>query len=191
MKKAIRLIIVGVILAALILGYYYYLSNRRNSGDDKKKLTEYDKIVSYDLKKNYPETPRGVVKRYNRIISEYYSEKHSDRQIEKLSDKTRLLFDSELLDKNPIDSYHESVKADVRDWNKRKATIITTDECSSNDVRYATVNGDNVAYVTAYYYVKNGKNYEKTFEEFCLRKSENRWKILTWRKINGDEFDFN
>jgi hypothetical protein len=47
-------------------------------------------------------------------------------------------------------------------------------------------NEDKLAYVTASYFVKEEKKYEKTYQMYVLRKDEEgKWKILTYYKIEG------
>ena len=195
MKSVLRWIVIGAILAALVLGYYWYLSNLDHSNDNESsketKVEEVDRILNKDLDAAYPETPRGVVKWYNRIITEYYAGEHSDSEITGLANQTRKLLDEELLEKNPEDAYLASVKADIASWNDRKAKIVTTEVCSSNNVRYETVNGYECAYVTAYYCTKENVDIVQSYQEFCLRKDKDgKWKILTWRLTTGDESDY-
>ena len=191
MKKVIRISVVVVILAAMIVGYYYYLSNRNATQDkDTKKdvATEYTALISRDLDKNYPKTPRATVKLYNRIVTEYYASSHNDEEIEGLASQAYKLLDSDLQDKNPKEQFMKSVKADVQDWKNRKASIRESKVCSSNDVTYSVVEGSDCAYVYSYYFVKENGNFSRTYQEFCLRKDKSgNWKILTWRVI--DEAD--
>ena len=92
MKNVLRWIVIGAILAALVLGYYWYLSNLDHSNDNESsketKVEEVDRILNKDLDAAYPETPRGVVKWYNRIITEYYAREHSDSEITGLANQT-------------------------------------------------------------------------------------------------------
>ena len=68
---------------------------------------------------------------------------------------------------------------------------MTTEVCSSNNVRYETVNGYECAYVTAYYCTKENVDIVQSYQEFCLRKDKDgKWKILTWRLTTGDESDY-
>lgn len=195
MKKAFKFLVIGVVLALLVLWYFWYLSNRTPDGGetkvDKAEMTETDQILAKDFSKTYPETPRGVVKWYNRIITEYYAEDHTDDQVKGLSDQARALFDDELLAANPAESFYTNVKADISSWKDRDAKLVTTKVCSSNDVRYAETDGEDLAYVTSYYCVLQGTDLVKSYQEFCLRKDgDGRWKILTWRLTDGDEEDY-
>ena len=192
MKKVVRTAVIVAMLAAVIVGYYYYLSNRKLSKDSSgnKTVSEYAKIVNHDFNKDYPESPRSVVKWYNRIITEYYAVDHTDNEIKKLASQARKLFDDELIKANPEDQFYDSVKSDIADYKKRKAKIVTSKVESSNDVEYVTYQGSDVAYVQAYYFSKEGSEYVRTYQDFCLRKTDGEWKILTWKVVDGDPDKF-
>ena len=194
MKKAIRVAVVAVVCASLILGYYFYLSRKSSgaSAEESTEITEYDLITTRDFSVNYPLTPREVVKWYNRIIKEYYDEEHTNAEIAALVQQQRMLLDDELLDYNPYDEFLESVKDDIADHEARDQKIVTAKVCSSNDVVYATVQGDECAYVTSYYFTREGNDYARIFQEYCLRKNDDgQWKILTFRLTEGDPDDYN
>ena len=192
MKKAIRVAIVAVLCGALILGYYFYLAKKSGvSSTDDTEISEYDIITTKDFTEDYPKTPRETVKWYNRIIKEYYAEEHTDAEIAALAQQQRMLLDDELLSYNEQSTFLENVKDDVADHDARDQVIVTAKVCSSNDVKYATVQGDECAYVTSYYFSREGNDFTKTFQEYCLRKDgDGRWKILTFRLTEGDPDDY-
>lgn len=194
MKKAFRYVVFGIICVSLVIGYYYYLSHRfdnKTEEDSKTTVSEADSIVLKDFDNDYPATPRAVVKWYNRIITEYYAAEHSDKTIDQMITKQRALLDDELLRANPEQEFTLAVKADIEDYAARNRRIVVSKLCSSNDVTYATVNGYECAYVTSYYFTREGNDYTRTFQEYCLRKdSEGRWKILTFRLVDGDVEDY-
>lgn len=191
MKKAIRIGVVFIASVALILGYYYYLSTR--SAKPSKSNYSTDEVLAIcdkDMVNDYPGTPRQVVKWYNRIITAYYSEDFTEEEFGKMIDQARALLDDELLLYNERPSYMIALAAEIEDYHKRKRYIISSDVSDSADVTYATVNGYEVAYVKAYYFSKEGSNFDKTYEDYVLRKdSQGHWKILTWRlSTDADEF---
>lgn len=188
MKRVVSISIAVIIMAALVVGYYFFLS--KNGPTQKKpeaKVTEYSKIVTKDLDKDYPKTPRKVVMTYNQIISEYYRTSHKDAEIEKMADQARKLFDADLLKQNPTSSYYANVKADIQDYAKRKAKILQTKVVGSGNVEYSTYQGYEVAFVESYYFCKEGSDIVRTYQKFCLRKDKTgKWKILTWELVDGD-----
>ena len=56
-----------------ICGSFYVVNDKSKRANQKEKvLTEVQRIKTKDLDKNYPQTPREVVKLYNRIVKCYY-----------------------------------------------------------------------------------------------------------------------
>ena len=101
----------------------------------------------------------------------------------------RKLMDDELLEQNPNEQYLAALKLDIQSFKDKKRTISRTDVCDSNEIIYKTVKGSDCAYVTASYFMKEGKGYIKSREQYVLRKDEaGNWKILAYELIdrNGD-----
>lgn len=189
MKKVFRIGLTIVICAAIVVGYYYYLSRKsdKQSSEQGEEMTEVDKIVSRDFEDKYPTTPREVVKWYNRIITAYYREEYTEEELDKMADQARMLMDDELLEQNSKEAYMTGLKADIENYKNRKRQIVQSRVCDSNDIRYATVKGSSCAYVNTYYFVKEGSDYTRSYQEFVLRKDgKGNWKILTFRLTEGE-----
>ncbi len=186
--KKVRVVVVAIVCVTLIVAYYYYLTTKGGKGaEGSTELTEIDKIVTRDLENNYPETPREVVKLYNRIITCYYGGEWEEEELYQLGDQARALFDEELLENNPRDKYFLALESEIAEYKEKKKEIVSSDVCSSSDVLEKTVDGDECAYVTASYFMKEGKDYSKTFQEYVLRKDEDgNWKILVFYQIEGN-----
>ncbi len=183
---------IGVVIIALavIIGICgaFYIVNEKSKKESQKEasLTEIEKITTKDLDTNYPQTPREVVKFYNKIVDCYYKDQYTDDELDALVDQALKLFDDELAQNNPKDTYKASVIADVSNYEDQGKTISQINVCDSNDVKYITADGDNIAYVTASYFIKQDSSYSKTFQEYVLRKdAEGRWKILTFYKVES------
>ncbi|MDY3795659.1 MAG: DUF6715 family protein [Agathobacter sp.] len=186
--KKVRIVIIAVVLVGLVCGGFYYMSSKKDvSVENKTELTTLDKLILKDLESNYPSTPRAVVKLYNQIITCYYSAEFKDDEFEKLVDQALLLFDDELKAKNPKDEYMETLSNEIEEYKTKDKTISQTAVCSSNDVLYRNDNGDEIAYVNASYFIKEGKEHVKTYEQYVLRKDEKgNWKILGYYEIEED-----
>ena len=186
--KKVRIVIIAVVLVGLVCGGFYYMSSKKDvSVENKTELTTLDKLILKDLESNYPSTPRAVVKLYNQIITCYYSSEFKDDEFEKLVDQALLLFDDELKAKNPKDEYMKTLSNEIEEYKTKDKTISQTAVCSSNDVLYRNDNGDEIAYVNASYFIKEGKEHVKTYEQYVLRKDEKgNWKILGYYEIEED-----
>ena len=187
MKKTRIVILAIVIVAAICTAFYIVNNNSKKESAKEAELTEIQKITTRNMEKDYPATPREVIKFYNRIVKCYYGRQYSDDELEQLVDQALSMFDDDLLKKNEKESYIESVKSDAAQYEEDNKSISQTDVCDSNDVKYMTDNGDDIAYVTASYFIKTGSSYTKTYQEYVLRKDDDGdWKILTFYKIEGE-----
>lgn len=192
MKKAIRIVITVILSVCIIVGYYYYLSHKNDnkSSESTKEMTEVEKIISRDFEAKYPVSPREVVKWYNRIITAYYAEEYTDKQLEQMAEQARMLMDDELRKYNSKEQYLADLKKDIADYRDRNKKIVQSRVCDSDEIVYAKVQGSSCAYVNAYYFAKEGSDYSRTYQEFVLRKDkEGKWKILTFRLTKGEQDD--
>lgn len=84
MKKT-GIVILTIALIAAICGSFYVVNDKSKRANQKEKvLTEVQRITTKDLDKNYPQTPREVVKLYNRIVKCYYGMQYSDEELDAL-----------------------------------------------------------------------------------------------------------
>ena len=191
MKKNGQKIIFAVVCVVIIVGLFWYTTAKKgNSAENNDDLTEVEKVITKNLEKNYPETPREVVKFYNRIITCFYDEEYTDDELYELGDQARLLMDDELLENNSRDDYFKSLKADIEDYHDKSKKIESSSVCSSDEVKYQKIDGDDCAYVTASYFVNENKSYTRTNQTYVLRKDKDgKWKILVFYQTEGDTED--
>lgn len=182
----------GVIIAALICillvcgGYFIVKKESDRAQNNEKELTEVEKLITRDLELNYPSTPREVIKFYNRIIEVFYKEELSDNELSQLADQVLLLFDVELAEVNPKDSYLYAVRADIDRYKADSKYIAQSRVCDSNDVKYVTKDEEKLAYVDASYFVREDSSHTRTYQEYVLRQNgDGKWKILGFYQIAG------
>lgn len=186
-KNVIRIVVAIVLISVIVGGYYAFTISKKASSEESLELTEVQKVITKNLEENYPATPREVVKYYNRIISCFYNETYTEDELYALGDQARRLFDEELLANNPREQYFSALEADIENYRAKSKTIMNTNVCDSNDVKFQTIDGDECAYVTASYFVEEGKTYNRTYQMYVLRKDkEDNWKILVFYQIEGD-----
>ena len=100
MKKTRIVILAIVIVAAICTAFYIVNNNSKKESAKEAELTEIQKITTRNMEKDYPATPREVIKFYNRIIKCYYGRQYSDDELEQLADQALSMFDDDLLKKN-------------------------------------------------------------------------------------------
>lgn len=199
----------GTLLILFLIGgllFYAYLSGKDGTDSEvKKEASEISKLLSKNLIAEYPETPREVVKLYSRITVCFYGTECTDEEIEKLADMSLILFDNELLEKNPKNEYLVNLKAVIDEYAATEKIITDYTVQSSNMIEKYTVDGEDYAKVRVMYSMRDFKildnkttgflsgcgtgarknkeyRYYTTYEDFLLRKDENgKWKILAWQ----------
>ena len=193
MKNAKYVIIAIACICAICAGFFFF---SQGNTENEKDLTEIEKVIVKDLKNNYPKTAREVVKFYNRIAKCYYGDNPTEEQLNDLVDQMLLIMDDDLLLVNPRDAYYNSVVRDIAQYKAEEKQLVSTDVCSSNDVKYVTddKNGeaekDELAYVKASYFINTDGKFAYTYQQFVLRLDEDgRWKILAFYQIEGEDSD--
>ena len=186
MKKT-HIIVIAIICITLIVGGYVFWmkQNEKPSGDIE--LTTVQKLITKDLEKSYPATPREVVKIYNEIITCFYKENYTEAELEALGDQARRLMDVELLENNPRDKYFAKLKSEIADYKADERIIISYNLCSSNEVQFVTVDDRECAYVKTSYFIKDKTGHSRTYQMYVVRKDDDgNWKILVFYQVEGD-----
>ncbi len=190
MKKTRIIIIVVVCVALLVGGYAYWMNRNSNASSENVELTKVQQLITKDLSKNYPATPREVVKVYNEIITCFYDEEYTEDEQEALVDMTLLLMDEELAANNPKADYLKKVKAEILAFEVAERTIVSYTLESSNEVELGKIDDSESAIVQTSYFIKEKNSYSKTYQDYLLRKdADGKWKILGFEKVEGDTSD--
>lgn len=190
MKKSRVIIIVVICVALLVGGYLLWMNKNGDASSEDVELTKVQQLITKDLSKNYPATPREVVKLYNEIITCYYSEEYTEDELEALVDMTLLLMDEELAANNLKEDYLKRVKAEILAFEVAERTIVSYTLESSNEVEFGKIDGEESAIVQTSYFIKEKNSYSKTYQDYLLRKNEDgEWKILGFEKVEGDTSD--
>lgn len=185
--KKLKVLILSIIMVLLVVWYYQYLSNKTEVAKDDEKIREIDVLVNKNLNEKYPETPREVIKLYNRIMLCYYNEECTNEELVGLTTQARALYDQELLDRNPYDEYFKRLVSEIEDYKEDHRKISSCMLVGSREVEYYTLKKKKYASIECVYYSKGDKGTIKSDEIYVLRKDEKgKWKILYW-KLAGDE----
>lgn len=193
MKRAARTVFTLCLCAAIIVGFYIYLdraAGNRVSEDQEQSavLTEEQRLAQVDFEKNYPPTPREVIKWYNRYSKVCFgSEKPSKSETKKYASKLYELLDDEIRQSTSEEAYADSLWNEVADFTQRKARINETEVCDTSDVIYRTIKKKEYAYVQAAYYIREATSYTRTYQKFVLRQDKDgNWKILGFVRTDAD-----
>lgn len=185
----IKNLLIFVIIILIIGIYAVHMWNVSGGNTATKKKSEVDKLISRDLEVNYPGTPREVMRFYSRILKCYYNQELSEEQIESLASQMRCLFDYELLEQNPKETYLNNVKTEISRYRKANEMITNCVIDESSNVQYSTVNGEKYAAIYVAYTTRKKSDYQRVYEQFLMRyDSENNWKIVGWKQVEPDAF---
>ncbi|MCM1174372.1 MAG: hypothetical protein NC341_04900 [Blautia sp.] len=184
MKKSggIKIIVIGIVLAALVVGYYFYLSNKtRKPEEEVVESTQVQAVLMRDLEKNYPPTPKEVIKYFNEISMCFYNEKYTDEELEQLAVKIQGIYDGELIANKPQEQYMEDLRSDIIDMKSNDRSISSCQLPASTDVDFFSEDGSSCAKMYCTYSIRQGTNIVQSRLVFILRQDEDKhWKILGW-----------
>ena len=184
MKKYIRTIFITAIMAMLCIGFFMYLSNREPSQTATEKdlaKQEVDNLTTIDIEKNYPESPKEVIKLYARITKAYYKGDLTDAKIEALGNQARILFDSELKGTQTDSEFLKALKADIESYKSAGRYVSDYSIEDSAMVNYSTFQGRKYAFIVMTYTLRENDKLIVSRTKYTLRQDDKgRWKILFW-----------
>ena len=184
MKKYIRTIFITAIMAMLCIGFFMYLSNREPSQTATEKdlaKQEVDNLTTIDIEKNYPESPKEVIKLYARITKAYYKGDLTDAKIEALGKQARILFDSELKGTQTDSEFLKALKTDIERHKSAGRYVSDYSIEDSAMVNYSTFQGRKYAFIVMTYTLRENDKLIVSRTKYTLRQDDKgRWKILFW-----------
>lgn len=192
MNKGVKRLLAGLGFVVLIATFYYLISNRNitTTAEVPAKMTVVQDLLSRDLTKDYPPTPKEVVKFYADITVALYSEDYSDEEYEALARMMYSLFDAKLAANTEEDVYLNNLKNEINGIKEPGYKISSYSLGAATDVEYFKKDNHDCARLRAAFTMKNIKNkyVRLTRETFVLRKDiDGHWKIFGWAMDKEDE----
>lgn len=186
--NGIKLFIIGIILICIVVGYYYYLSNRhREEPEEEKELTAVQEVLLYNFEKNYPPTPKEVVRLFAEITQCFYNETYTEEELLQLAEHIQNLYDEELIANKTEKQYIEDLKWDINNFKEQKIVISSYAVSASTDVDYFSQGGNDYAKLYCTFTLRKGTQLQASNEIFVLRKdSGGHWKIYGWTLDKND-----
>ncbi len=188
-KQTVKTIVFMFFFSAALIALYFFIRTRTNvtKTDPVSSMSEVDKLLTKDMKENYPSSPREVLKLYSRMTKCFFNEDLNLEQVEKMAVQLRQLFDDELLLNNPYDNYILDLNVEISEYRNANRTIMNYIIDESSSVKYWESDDENYASISVSYTVKENTDYSKVYENFLLRQdSESRWKIMGW-ELTGEK----
>ena len=188
--NGIKVLIIGIILICLVTGYYYYLSNKRQRAAEEApaKATAVQEALLYNFERNYPPTPKEVVKLYGQISQCFYNEEYTEEEFVQLALQIRNLYDDELIAAKTENQYIEDLRWDVSQMRDQGIVISSYATSASTDVEEYTKGGFKWAKLYCSFTLRKGTSVGSTNEIFLLRKDdEGHWKIYGFKLADEEE----
>ncbi len=187
-KNKFKAFYIILILVVLGVAYYLYIDSRPKKTVEIEENEEVVRIINKNIEETYPETPREVIRLYNRIMICYYNEEYTNNQLISLTKQARKLYSDELLERNPYDEYFERLSEEIAEYEENNRIIGSCLLESNRDVEYYTLDGKKYSEVNCVYYLKGDEGTTKVSEEYVLRKDdEGKWKILYWKLADKED----
>lgn len=189
MKKAqgTKGLIIAIVLILLVAGYYYHLSHREVDKTEEVTISEAQDLLLRDLDRNYPPTPKEVVKYFFDLTTCLYNEKLTEADVEALALKLEELYDADLVIHNPKEDYFTDLKSEITAFQTSNSRILNYSTSSSVDVFYFEEDEGSFARLYGTYYLQVQKELKSLEEVFVLRKDEDgHWKIYGWQPVNDN-----
>lgn len=187
-KGTTRTTIIIALLITALVGYYAYLSNKDRARREDAAMTAVEAALSRDLNKDYPPTPKEVIKYYNELLRCLYNEESSQEEVEALGLRARELYDEELLEANELGGYLIRLQSDVNDYRNNNRRITNFSVASSNNVEMFEQDGYSFAKIMCGYNIMQGGQSHPSDQVYLLRKdADRRWKIYGWEAAENLE----
>lgn len=187
--SGIRIFFVGVVLICIIVGYYYHLSNRREKAnqEDSAKATAVQEVLLYNFERNYPPTPKEVVKLYGQMTQCFYNEEYTQEELLQMAVQIQNLYDEELIANKTENQYIEDLKWDINNMKEKGITISSYSVSASTDVEEFSRDGFRFARLYCTFTLRKGTKIDYSNEVFLLRKDKDgHWKIYGWALADED-----
>lgn len=186
MKRSgiITIAIVGILLVAVVAGYAFHLNRKAKMDAERNtEATAVQKVLLRDLEKNYPPTPKEVVKYFAEITQCFYNEDYTKEELNQLAEKIQGIYDDELIANKTQEDYLNDLSSEIADMKDENYTISSYVLSASVDVEEFVENGYSCARLYCTFNVKQGtKGTVPSVEEFVLRKDgDGHWKIYGWQ----------
>lgn len=192
MKNKLKLVagIASILcIGVLIVGIFMMQSKKTVSPDERpvdvSKVTE---ILLRDTEKSYPPTPKEVLKLYSEITCCFYNSDITQENLEALAAKSYLLYDDELKNHMPYDTYYENLQEDILTFQSQGIVVSGYSTSAATDVEKFNQDGYEWARLYATYRLRQGTEYIYSNEVFIMRKdSDGHWKIYGFDLVKEDD----
>lgn len=192
--KGTRGMICLLALILIVVGYYYYLSNKshKKAQEENVVISNAQNLLLRDLDRNYPPTPKEVLKYYLEITKCLHNEQLAEDELTDLANKLLMLYDDELAANKSQDAYLTDLKSEISTFRDNDYAISSYSVSASTDVEEFKEDGYSFARLYCTYYIRVKTSMQNLNEVFLLREDDNgHWKIYGWQQVTEEEMETN
>ncbi|MDD3368922.1 MAG: hypothetical protein PHP50_08590 [Lachnospiraceae bacterium] len=177
-----------IILMCAIAGIYYFMLNRTTTTEEPVEASAITNVLARNLERNYPPTPKEVVKYFSEITQCFYNETYTDAELEKMAEKIKEIYDDELIANTTDEQYMRTLKSDIENFKTNQCVISSYATSASTDVDYFSQDGYDWARLYCVYTLRKGSSLGALNQVFILRKdADGHWKIYGWETAPDEE----
>lgn len=171
-----------MLLVIIVLIAYYTLSLKtKKQSENIVTMTPVQTVLNRDLNKDYPPTPKEVVKYYSEITKCFYNETYTDEELEQLAMQAKAMYDDKLASNKSDEDYINDLKAEIAGFREQNYTISSYATSASTDVERFSQDGYNFARLYCTYFIRIGTVMQSIEEVYLLRLDEKEhWRIFGW-----------
>ena len=189
-KRFTQISILIILVMCVIIGVYYVLTRRPKEMTEESSVpaSTVQELLSVNFERNYPPSPKEVLKQYSEITKAFYNETYTDEELEALAFKIQELYDDELIANETEEQYIRTLKSDISNFKNNNIVISSYATSASTDVDYFAEDGFQWARLNCVYTIRQGTQMGAIREVFILRKDDNgHWKIYGWDKLKDEK----
>ncbi|MGL5259778.1 MAG: DUF6715 family protein [Lachnospiraceae bacterium] len=171
----------GLLIIIILIAYYSLANETKAIKEEDTVVTPVANILMQDLSKNYPPTPKEVMRLYCEITKCFYNETYTEEELQGLAFKAKELYDNELAEVKDDNTYLNDLKVEIEGFKKNGWTISNYSLSSSTDVEYFEEDGYKFARLYSTYYIRSGSSMNTVEQVYIFRKDNaGHWKIYGW-----------
>ncbi len=187
-KWLTMLVAVSVVIVLTFVSIQKKQTKEELEKEEKASISEIENVIMRDMEEEYPASVREVVKYYYKVLQCMFNGEATDKEIIKLIDQERALYDKDLLKKNEYGDFVKGRKEEIQSHKRKKVKLLKFVIEGNDEVRYWQNNKSEMASVKAHIFMSGKKKYRDVYQEYVLRKDKDgKWKILSWENTSDNE----
>lgn len=187
-KWLTMLVAVSVVIVLTFVSIQKKQTKEELEKEEKASISKIENVIMRDMEDEYPASVREVVKYYYKVLQCMYNGEATDKEIIKLIDQERAMYDKDLLKKNEYSDFVRGRKKEIKSYERKKIKLLKFVIEDNDEVRYWQNNKSEMASIKAHIFMSGKKKYKDIYQEYVLRKDKNgKWKILSWDNTTDNE----